>query len=104
MRALSEIDRAIGSGDSSAREQRADTISHDVLTVRLQRILWKRLIGLSLFILRHDTTRRAGLTWPTSHASWLARSSRHGQIGIRDEHQEHPREAGNRGDTNVVVR
>lgn len=49
LRALSEIDRAIG-GDPRRHEQHAGSISHAVLTVRLQRILWRRLVGLSLFV------------------------------------------------------
>lgn len=48
--ALSEIDRAIGSGDPRRREQHAGSIAHAVLTVRLQRILWRRLVGLSLLV------------------------------------------------------
>lgn len=50
LRALSDTNRAIGSRDRRPDEQHAGTISHAVLTVRLQRIFWRRLIGLSLMV------------------------------------------------------
>ena len=55
--ALSEIDRALGSGNLRRPAQHAGSIAHAVLSVRLQRLLWRRLIGLSFLIFHTGETQ-----------------------------------------------
>lgn len=50
-RTLAEIDRAISHGvPGRSHERLSRSVFRTVLTVRLQRIFWRRLIGLSLLM------------------------------------------------------
>ncbi|HLC43188.1 MAG TPA: hypothetical protein VJO34_16375 [Methylomirabilota bacterium] len=51
--ALSRIQRAMGAEEPPNGAARCES-SRLVLTVRLQRILWRRLVGLSLLVLDHQ--------------------------------------------------
>jgi hypothetical protein len=51
VRALSRIPRAMGNEEWQKGGARCESICRLVLTVRLQRILWRRLVGVSLLVL-----------------------------------------------------
>ena len=52
--ALLRIQRAMGAEEPPNGAARCESICRLVLTVRLQRIPWRRLVGLSLLVLDHQ--------------------------------------------------
>jgi len=58
-RALSSAGRALGAGDSSHVTPDCGPLCRLVLAVRLQRVLWRRLIGVRLLVL--DSGPSAGV-------------------------------------------
>jgi hypothetical protein len=51
LHALSRIAGAIGAEPAVAGDRRSESVCHLILSVRLCRVLWKRLIGLRVLVL-----------------------------------------------------